>query len=73
MPRNFELYCTRFWCLTGVFIWRGIGVLYLNSGGLVILAVALAGGVGFGVPSLAADGWARGCVVMQGLGVLVGG
>ena len=52
--------------MIGVFIWRGMGVPYLNSGGLVGLAVALAGGVGFDVPSLVAGGWARVCVAMQG-------
>ena len=55
------------------FILGGMGVPYPDGGSLMDLAMALAGGVGFGLKSLAAVGWTRGSVAVEGLAPLADG
>ena len=69
MPRNFELYYTKCWCLVGVLSLGAMGVSYMKSGGFVGLVAE----VSLCVPSLVAGGGTSRCVVLWGLGVLVGG
>ena len=73
MPRNFELYCTRWWFFICSFIFGAMGVPYPNSGGLVVPDVALAGGVSFDVKLLAAVGMAWDGATVEGLGLLATG
>ena len=73
MPRNFELYCTRWWFLICSFIFGTMGVPWPNIGGLCGLDEALAGGVSFGVKLLAAVGLAWDGGAVEGLVLLAFG
>ena len=73
VPRNFELYFTRWWFLICSFIFGAMGVLYPNSRGLGVLDVALAGGVSFGVMLLVAVGLAWDGGAVEGLVLLAVG